>query len=150
MASEVMDGNCNCYFENMYWKVRCLIALKKMPKAKVLIAQATIQAQDAGYNHYVLGFESLLHMINISDNESIEFIEQTTIPYLIDVHEYYKALDYCDLLENVYKKRGKGYKIRILEMSSVVRRILENIAMGDVSREEVLGDESIYNNIDYI
>lgn len=126
---EIYEKIDNYYLENMYWKIRCLIADKKTSKARPLLSKAMSLAE--GNTHFLLAFESLAHLLSINNDESIEFIEQKTIPYFIDRREYYRVLDYCELLENIFKKRGKGYKIRALEMASTIRNITKEITFGE-------------------
>jgi len=134
-AFEVYKTVDNHYFENTYYKILCLISDKKKSRAKPLLSKAMSLAEENEF--YSIAFESLSRLLTITQDESIDFIEQKTIPYFIEKHAYYKALSYCELLESIFKKRGKGYKIRTLEMSSTVRDIIGNIMFG----EEVLSDE---------
>jgi len=117
------------YLETMYYKIRSLIADKKTSKAKPLLSKAMSLAEDN--EQYLLAFESLSHLLTIKQDESIEFIEQKAIPYFIERHEYYNALDYCTLLESIFEKRGKGYKTRILELASIIRDITADITFGE-------------------
>ena len=126
---EVYETVDSRYLETMYYKIRCLIADKKASKAKPLLSKAMSLAEDN--EHYLFAFQSLSHLITIKQDESIEFIEQKTIPYFVEKRGYYKALDYCTLLENIFKKRGKGYKTRALEISSTICNIAAEITFGE-------------------
>jgi len=115
--------------EAMYYKFRCLVADKKTAIVKPLLYNAMSEVE--GNEHYRLAFESLLHMATIKQDESMEFIEKKTIPYFIKERGYYKALDYCIMLESIYRQRGKGYKTRALEVSSLIRNMAMEIAFGE-------------------
>jgi len=124
------------YFENMYWKIYCLIQLKETPKAKVLLHQTEpLVEEDA---HLSLIFESLSHLITINDGVSINFIEKKTIPHLVEKYEYYRALDYCQVLENKFTIWiNNGYKRRLMELKDIILKMTNEIAFG----EEVVFDE---------
>jgi len=129
-AFEYFNKGDRFYLESMYWKARCLIADKKtLAKGKVLIAEAKSLAKEN--EHYTIAFESLAHSISLNDDKSLEYIEKKTIPYFIEKYEYFRVLHYCELLENLFIKRGKGYKIRALEMTAIVRSIIKEIAFGE-------------------
>ena len=117
------------YFENMYFKIRCLIAAQKKSIAKPLLYKALTLAE--GNEFYTLAFESLSHMLSINNDSSIEFIGQKTIPYLIEKYDYYKALDFCELLIAVYEKRSRGYKFRSLELTAIMLDIVKRMYLGE-------------------
>ena len=124
------------YMENMYWKVYCLIQLKEVPKAKMLLSETKPLTE--GNEYYTLIFESLSHLLTINDDASIDFIEQKTIPYLIEKYEYYRALNYCKMLENKFTIWiNNGYKKRLAELVAIIRKITDEITFG----EEVIFDE---------
>lgn len=117
------------YLENLYWKIRCLIADKKPSKARVLLVEAKSLATND--EHYAMAFEALSHLLSISDDKSIEFIETKVIKYFIEKHLYFIAIDYCQILEDIFARRGKGYKIRALEIAATVRQIMEEMAFSE-------------------
>jgi len=124
------------YMENMYWKIYCLIQLKEVSKAKILLSETKPQTE--GHEYYTLIFESLSHLLTINDDASIDFIEQKTIPYLIEKYEYYRVLSYCKVLENKFTIWiNNGYKKRLAELIAVIRKITDEITFG----EEVIFDE---------
>ena len=117
--------------ENMYWKIRCLIALKKSSKVRPLLDKAKSLVREWENEHYLMAFESLSHLLTITKDGSIEFIEKKTIPYFIKKYEYYRVLHYCELLESIFKRRGAGYKTRALEMAVIIRDIINEITFGE-------------------
>ena len=132
---ELRDKVDKYYLENIYYKVRCLIADKKNHKARHLLFKVMPLAE--GNEFYSFAFESLSHLISINNDKSIAFIEQKSVPYFINKHVYYMALDYCELLESVFKKRGRGYKTKHLEIISLSRDIIKIMTLG----EEVTADD---------
>jgi tetratricopeptide (TPR) repeat protein len=124
-ASDYFEENSLECLENLYFKIRCLIAMKS-PTVKVLLSRAKSLAEKN--EHYSLLFESLTHLLTIKNEESLQYIETTTIPYLLEKFEYYRVLDYCELLENVYEK--KGNKIKPLEIAAIIRDIYKKILFG--------------------
>jgi len=140
-ANEYYDQGDKFYIENMYWKIYCLIELKEASKARVLLSEMKTYAE--GNTHYSLIFESLSHLLTISDSASIEFIEKKTIPYLVEKYEYYRALDYCELLENKFTKWGKGYKRRLLELTVIMHKMTSKMMFGE---EMIFDEEKTYGN----
>jgi len=131
-AFEYCDEGDRYYLENTYCKIRCLIGEKKYSKARTLIVEAMTLAE--GNEFYLIAFESLSHLMTIKKDESIEFIEKKTIPYFIEKYDYYRVMEYCELLEGIFKKRDKGYKIRALEMSAIISNITREIVFGEEVR----------------
>jgi len=141
-AIDYFDKACECfekgdrfYIENMYWKIRSLIDLKEASKARLLLSEMKLISE--GNEHNALIFESLSCLLAITDESSIEFIEKKTIPYLVDRYEYYRALDYCELLEGKFIKWGDGFKRRLSELTATIRSITKEVMFG----EEVSFDE---------
>lgn len=113
------------YLENLYYKARCLIALKS-PLSKEVISQAksTISINE----DYHLMFTSLANLLTLKDESSCQYIEHTTIPYLLDKFKYSKALDYCEVLgEHFAKKRNIK---KALEMKALAGEIKDRIMKG--------------------
>ena len=87
------------HLECLYYKIRCLIALKN-PEYIQILAEAKLLSESNMY--YSILFTSLSHLASLKEDESKEYIENTTIPFLLDNHEYFKILDYCEILEKCY------------------------------------------------
>jgi len=135
-TNEYVEIGDKFYIENMYWKIYCLIELKEVANAKVLLSE--MKPLIEGSEHYSLNFESLSHLLTINDDASLEFIEKKTIPYLIEKYEYFRALDYCYMLVNKFTKRiNKGYKKRLVKLKEVILKITEEMLFG----EEVISNE---------
>jgi len=101
----------NHYLENQYFKISCLIALKSHQSEKELENTITLAKDN---HHYLMLLNSLPHLMTM-DEASMEYIEKTTIPYLLDKYEYFKTFGYFEILEKTYLK--KGGKMKSLEIA---------------------------------
>jgi len=129
-ADGYFDKSDRMYVENIYWKVRCLIASKKDSKARLLISE--VKPHIEGNEHYLLMFDSLSHLLTINDDASINFIEQKTIPSLIDKYEHYRAIDYCEVLKSRFIMwSNKGYKKRLVKLKAMICDIIDHISFGE-------------------
>ena len=113
------------YLENLYFKIRCLIGLKNS-MAEEMINQALEQAKEN--EHYSTLFGSLSHLLTLNEKTSAQYIEEKTIPYLSSRFEFFKALDYCELLMELYDK--KGLKIKYLEVMAMAYDINNKMNSG--------------------
>jgi len=139
-TDEYFEVGSKLYIENAYWKVRCLIHLKKNSEARILISK--VKPYIEGNKHGLLIFDSLSHLLTINEDASLDFIEMETIPYLVEKYEYFRVLDYCYVLEDKFTKRiYNGYKKRLIELTSLIRRIMDEITFG----EEMVFDEEKIN-----
>jgi len=128
-ASEYFTkGSNKDYLENLYWKIRSLIDMKKTSASRALLQEARTIAGES--DHYSLLFESLSHLLTINKDESLDFVENKTIPYMIDKHEYFRVLDYCGILEEVFEKRGKGCVGRLAKIIKINRDIIGEMSLG--------------------
>jgi len=124
-AFNYMKEGQDSYFENLYYETQCLIFMKN-PLSKERLSYAKVIS--AGNKHYELLFNSLSHLMTLKENDSIQFIEQNTIQHLINKCEYFRALEYCELLEDVFKRQNK--KTKTLEIGVLSRDILRRIMQG--------------------
>lgn len=113
------------YLENLYYKARCLVALKSS-QAKEVISCAKSALKDN--EEYKLLFESLEHLLTLKDEQSRQFIQRETIPHLRDSFKYFKALDYCDTLKASFGKRESGAKI--FKVDSIALEISRKMMKG--------------------
>jgi len=104
------EGSGFC-LENLYHKARCLLYMGKHAETGRVFEQAKTYNLDSTENwKYLILFKSLLLLVEL--NESTEDCEErvfdhigvVTIPYLINIYEYSKALDYCEVLSKHYGK----------------------------------------------
>ena len=108
-ALNIQQIGSTSYLWASYHKIHCLIETKKLPKAEELIERAK-NLYGANEDALIL-FESLKHLIIISkrfslyrNEESTEYIENVTIPFLIKQHDYFIAISYYEFLEKHYEK----------------------------------------------
>jgi tetratricopeptide (TPR) repeat protein len=128
-ALECLSEGSGMYFENMYFKIRCLIAMKSS-MAKVLLPRVVTSAK--GNEHYLLLFNSLTHLSARRNEKSLIYIEEVTIPYLLEKCEYFRVIDYCEFLE----KAHRNTKIKPLEIASILRNVYQKMIFGEVSVSE--------------
>jgi len=113
------------YLENCYQKARVLIGERRHDEARGLIDEAMRAERHVKF--FVM-YEGLLHLMTLRETESQEYLQHTVIPYLISKHEYFISLDFCEQLEEQYKKNGNGRKP--LEIAAVARDIYAKIVSG--------------------
>jgi len=103
-AFEYISSESSCYLENLYYKIRCQIAMKVRGSSvyKIDLPRAILMAE--GNEHYTLLFNSLAHTKTFREKASQDYIENTTIPYFLQRYEYSKALDFCEILEIAFEK----------------------------------------------
>lgn len=116
------------YLENMYFKIRCLIELKEFSQCEeILMNTKEIVNQNEKYQ---LLFNFLVHILSIKKESSRRYLIEIAIPHLVASNEYYKALDFCNVLENYFTKRNIGRKS--LEIAAISRDIYKKIIFGSV------------------
>ncbi|MCL2840623.1 MAG: helix-turn-helix transcriptional regulator [Defluviitaleaceae bacterium] len=125
-AFEYFPKHDNVYLENIYYKMRCLIGLKSFSKCKELLLD-TIEMTKAHKEYFVL-FESLTHLMSLRDEQSCRYLKDVAIPHLVSTNKYFKALDYCDVLEKYFIKRNLAKKA--LEIIAIVRDVYKKMIYG--------------------
>jgi len=133
VALEYLDQALSCfeegthhYLANLYQKIRCLAGDKKFVKANTLLMEAkSLYGDDEIYS---AGFEALGHYIEICsritiyNERSSKYIETVAIPYFIETHDHFIAIDYYELLELYYRDKNKK---KSLMMTEAIFRIFE-------------------------
>jgi len=125
-----IEKSNDLYLENFYAKIHTLIVAKNKSLYFPLLLKAKRLAQ--GSDHYTLLFESLSHLLTLKKAESIEFIEGKTMPYLLGEHDYYKALNFCDVLYADHIKNNRGKKAS--DITTLKVDILAKILFGGDSK----------------
>jgi len=97
------EGNNRAYLENSYYKIRSLIS-NKDSASKTALTHAKSVARDN--EHFVQLFNALTHLTTLKADDSLEYIENTTIPYLLSRYDYAEAMDYYEVLEKEYERRS--------------------------------------------
>jgi len=109
-----------------YRIIRCLIKENDFRQAKDMLEE--IASQHTYNENQLILFKSLAHIMTLKDNASSNYIEKTTIPHLLNANDYFRALDYCELLEAHYKKKGAIKKL--LAVTEILRDIYKHIIFG--------------------
>jgi len=116
-----LDESIACYkegtefhFTATYRKTICLINARALKKAKKLIVQMRmIYSTHEVYSVYV---ESATRYLTISGRktlsnpEAVKYIKTVTIPHLLEIGDFFEAMDYYKLLEEHYAKSGNQMK----------------------------------------
>ena len=108
-------------FVNIYYKARCLVALRRFAQCKELLSQGLESANE----YYNVMFNSINHLITIREYASHEYLETVTIPYLVNRYNITDALDYCEILEEFHENRGSTKKA--LELAKIQRDIYKRM-----------------------
>ncbi|MCL2217917.1 MAG: helix-turn-helix domain-containing protein [Defluviitaleaceae bacterium] len=115
------------HMENTYRKINCLIELKRQGEAKTLLSQALDEAR---HNEvFTVVFEALRRTLSLRENGAANYLEEHSLPFLLNRSEFFYALDFCHLLEKNYMKTGNNKKS--LEISRKIRLIYEDIFLGE-------------------
>jgi tetratricopeptide (TPR) repeat protein len=119
------------YFENLYYEILCLIATKSsLGKHRLSYARSILGDNE----HFKLLFDSLEHLMTLKEDTSTQYIQDTTIAYLIEKCEYSRSIEYCKLLEDFYLK--KRNKIKALEIKALTYDIHKRFAEGGKRDDE--------------
>ncbi|MCL2361650.1 MAG: helix-turn-helix transcriptional regulator [Defluviitaleaceae bacterium] len=105
--------------EIVYYKARCLIALRRFAQCKELL----LSLSDVGYDGTI--FDSLNHLITLREPASYEYLERVTIPFLMSKYNIMEALDFCEVLEDFHESRGSTRKA--LEFAKIQRDIYKGM-----------------------
>jgi len=118
-AGEYCNASGRNDLEIVYYKARCLVALRRFSQCKELI----LSQKDMRY--YSVLFESLKHMMTLRESASHEYLETVTIPFLVGKRNIGEALDYCEVLEGFHESRGSIKKA--LEFAKIQRDIYKRM-----------------------
>ncbi|MCL2575393.1 MAG: hypothetical protein FWE33_03060 [Defluviitaleaceae bacterium] len=113
----------------LYYKIRCLIG-----KREFLVAEKAIKKAKAIYNEndvsFIL-FETLIHILKISkrfsvyNKASVEYIQTTSVKYLIDNFDSIEAVNCCKLLVRHCTRTNK--MLKTLEAKAIISDIYEKM-----------------------
>jgi len=126
-AFEFPPENDRVYCENLYFKMYCLIKQNRFKEAKTLLDNSKDDVNDN--KRYKPLFKALSHLTDLKSASSRDFLLKSAIPKMIESREYYKAQDFCQILEDYCT--AKVSKIKALEFASISRDIYEKIMKGD-------------------
>jgi len=127
-AEAYLEEGTEYFLEVLYQKSRCLVAINRTTACTPLLAEGIERAQ--GNDTYLTLFMSLSHLLTINQKESTQYLEDVSIPFLLKIKNYTTALDYCELLADYYKKKGKGYNGKRLKMVDLAQNIYKEMYEG--------------------
>lgn len=103
----------------LYQKTLCYFHLKELDQCQAMLEAMLPLAADN--EEFAIKIESIAHLMTMKDSESSEYIANVTIPYLLEKHNPSAALEFCELLEEYYQKKGALKKS--LEIAAISRDI---------------------------
>ena len=101
------------YLEKLYYKAVCLVMLKRPNMEETLRHGKSFSAENKS-EMYTMLFESLSHLSTIGRSESRQFLEEETIPYLINEQKYHVAIFYCERVREYFISINRKSKINEL------------------------------------
>ena len=126
-AIELYEKYTDHYYYAYYYRIYCIARIRKFSLAKKE-TEAIMETCGTDEKWPIL-FESMLHLIQIRGSmtrlnyESIDFIQNITIPHCKKHREYYFAIDYCKLLLEHFKRSRST--INSLHMGELYSGLLE-------------------------
>ena len=120
-ASEQFEKGSIPYFENLYYKILCLIATKN-PLAKMELSGAKTISQ--GNEYYSILFDGLTYL-PLKAGVDVEHIMKMIIPKLLGKFDYCKVLDYYELFEDFYGRKSRTSKV--MEIQALTCKVYKKI-----------------------
>ena len=117
-VSEKIDREHYLFLENAYYQVLCLVMLERR-NAKEELEKGKVLSQSN--ENYTILFESLSHLATRYAQGSKQFIEEKTIPHLINERKYHVALFYCERVRECYIRESR--KTKANELSNIMYEI---------------------------
>jgi len=116
------------YAAALHNKAHCLFKMKAYDKCREIIKQA--EPLTEGDEELTIMFESLGHLMTLSEKTSISYLEDVAIPYFRACKNAskYKAIPLCNELEILYRK--KKSKLKSLTMAAIAKDIYEEMYYG--------------------
>jgi len=112
------------------YKADSLRHLKKFEKCQEVLAQGRALVKEDGTG--AIYIDTISHLLNLGDNGSINYIENTAIPFFraTEVRDRYYAIYLCNELETHYKKKRTHTKANAI--ATVARDIYKDMYEGDI------------------
>ncbi|MCL2573915.1 MAG: helix-turn-helix transcriptional regulator [Defluviitaleaceae bacterium] len=114
----IVKTTSNYHPWSFYYKICCLLKPRETFKAEKVLEEAKVFYGTE--TKYSIIFESLEHAIEINkrvtifNKESVEYIENVTIPHFMKIHLNFEAISYYELLELHYEKSRKSSKASLM------------------------------------
>ena len=93
------------YFECLYYKTLCLMHMEN-PDYRTELKNGLANAK--GNEYFSIMFNALYHLTTIDKQTSMDYIEHTAIPKMLELYQYSKTFDFFTALSNAYAKRSKA------------------------------------------
>lgn len=104
---------------NMYLKGYCLIEMKS-PDAEAFVREATDFVKSICNEKYIIMMKSLSCLLKIKEDSSIDYLINTTLPYLLKMNLMFEALDYCNILVPRLRKRSGRRADKVANISNTI------------------------------
>ncbi|GHV42752.1 hypothetical protein FACS189490_12390 [Clostridia bacterium] len=127
-AEQCFKPDSGYFLVNLLYKSYFLLSLGRKHEVTELVNTGMKVAGDDS-DIFVL-FKSVKCSLNLKDFESIDYIENTTIPHLLEHGSFLKAIEYCDLLGSYYQK--KKNLVMAVKFKDLSIRYNEKIMRGDL------------------
>ena len=118
------------YFAILDRKASCLLEMGQITQCREVLAQAKILAEKEDNKDMFILHDAIKHRITIKDSDSSNYIENIVIPHLLSSEsgKAHIALEYCEILEAHYKKKGSQKKA--MAIAVVARDIYKEMMFG--------------------
>ena len=128
------ECNLSLYVSGLSYKVVTLIRMKQFDECQKLINEGkdilnTHKERILASDNMLMHFNSHHHRANLKDRNSIDYLENVSIPHYRKVGPKFVALDICQELEEHYKKQRS--KMKELAIAAVMRDILMEMMYGE-------------------
>ena len=103
-ALKCCDVGSWSFLNNKLYIAYILISENKNDKALALIDEVLPFAQNI--EDMLLLLQSAKHSLSLNETESLNYIENTTIPQLLEIGSHLEAIKYMNILSNFYRKKS--------------------------------------------
>jgi len=119
------------FFDTLFYKMLCLIS-SKHPSAELELSVAKLTSKDNDY--FLTLFVALSHLRDLENEEAEDFIENTTIPWLMERKEYYRIQYIYQFMINHYTELD--YKNDVLRIQDKSNGLYEIMLLGGEELEK--------------
>ena len=110
------------HFGILYYKILCLIMMNNsQAESELAYARSVLQGND----RHMMHFNSLSHLLTLDDNSSVDYIKNTSTPFLMENFAYHRIVDIYEIMENHFMVKGDRLKaLEIKSLSSDLYKIM--------------------------
>ncbi|MCL2217565.1 MAG: helix-turn-helix transcriptional regulator [Defluviitaleaceae bacterium] len=123
----------NDYLINLWYKAAALIALEQFEKGAACLKEGLPLAEPGTLFHTL--FHALKFSLQLDTPTSLEYMEKTAIPHLVEHGQHLTAIDFCEKLSLHFEKTRKH--ARALRYTRMAFDIYKRLAEGVEIREGV-------------